>query len=311
MIGEVYEPLAVRIARSYPITTVHFIITDGFVTCLWLSQVARCVQRGFSEATAGYCDDLDTTSCQQRMNGDCIDEGNSNLSSRSKQKFCDLYELISHNKSSKWGRPRGPVTQVEFEARKCIVCSGSPIPMRSHALSPDMTIGGIDDEPISCADASTRYISQIPMAYATVCLSAFEDRERIALLNWITGVQWVAPRCYRMASGVFSSLIIRQTPRNADVSSCLMAGEPTFAVSHVVSPKPRARSYEPRRQGRLYRGTAEPTKEPKIPSDTVPSDPTPHCSGIRDIRTSGNEPRGNIRSYQVGIRNVSFGTDVW
>ncbi|KZN87856.1 hypothetical protein EN45_064170 [Penicillium chrysogenum] len=76
MIGEVYEPLAVRIARSYPITTVHFIITDGFVTCLWLSQVARCVQRGFSEATAGYCDDLDTTSCQQRMNGDCIDEGN-------------------------------------------------------------------------------------------------------------------------------------------------------------------------------------------------------------------------------------------
>ncbi|KAJ5041895.1 hypothetical protein NUH16_011183 [Penicillium rubens] len=47
-----------------------------------------------------------------------------------------------------WGRPRGPVTQVEFEARKCIVCSGSPIPMRSHALSPDMTIGGIDDEPM-------------------------------------------------------------------------------------------------------------------------------------------------------------------
>ncbi|CAG8893358.1 unnamed protein product [Penicillium nalgiovense] len=249
MIGEVYEPLSIRIARSYPITTVQFIITDGFVTCLWLSQVAR-------------------------------------------------------------GRPRGPVTQVEFEARKCIVCSGSPIPMRSHALSPDMTIGGIDDEPISCADASTRYISQIPMAYATVCLSAFEDRERIAFPNWIT-VQWVAPRCYRMASGGFLSLIIRQAPRNADVSSCLMAGEPTFAVGHVVSPKPRARSYEPRRQGRLYRGTAEPTKEPIIPSDTVPSDPTPHCSGVRDIRTSGNGPMGNIRSYQVGIRNVSFGTDVW
>jgi hypothetical protein len=70
-------------------------------------------------------------------------------------------------------------------------------------------------------------------------------------------------------------------------------------------------SYEPRRQGRLYRGTAEPTKEPKIPSNKVPSDPTPHCSGVRDIRTSGNEPRGNIRSYQVGIRNVSFGTGVW
>lgn len=76
MNGGVYEPLAVRVARSYPFTTVQFIITDGFVTCLWLSQVARCTQRGFSEATAGDCDDLDTTSCQHRMNGDCIDEGN-------------------------------------------------------------------------------------------------------------------------------------------------------------------------------------------------------------------------------------------
>jgi hypothetical protein len=35
------------------------------------------------------------------------------------------------------------------------------------------------------------------------CLSAFEHREIIALVDWITGVQWVAPRCYRMASGVF------------------------------------------------------------------------------------------------------------
>ncbi|CAG8202219.1 unnamed protein product [Penicillium nalgiovense] len=79
MIGGVYAPLAVRDARSYPITTVQFIITDGFVTCLWLSQVARCIQRGFSEATAGDCDDLDTTSCQHGMNGDHIDEDNSNI----------------------------------------------------------------------------------------------------------------------------------------------------------------------------------------------------------------------------------------
>jgi hypothetical protein len=50
-----------------------------------------------------------------------------------------------------------------------------------------------------CADASTRYIREIPMAYTTVCLSAFEHGERIALLNWISGVQWVAPRS-RMAS---------------------------------------------------------------------------------------------------------------
>lgn len=38
------------------------------------------------------------------------------------------------------------------------------------------------------ADASTRHIPQIPMAYTTVCLSAFEDRERIAFVNWTTGI---------------------------------------------------------------------------------------------------------------------------
>ncbi|CAG8905467.1 unnamed protein product [Penicillium nalgiovense] len=50
-----------------------------------------------------------------------------------------------------------------------------------------------------CADVSTRYIRQIPMAYTTVCLSASEHGERIALVNWISGVQWVAPRCSRIS----------------------------------------------------------------------------------------------------------------
>ncbi|OQE45722.1 hypothetical protein PENNAL_c0624G02395, partial [Penicillium nalgiovense] len=54
---------AVRIASSYPITTVQFLATDGFVAHLWGSEVAQCTQRGF-EATAGECDKLDTTSCQ-------------------------------------------------------------------------------------------------------------------------------------------------------------------------------------------------------------------------------------------------------
>ncbi|CAG8393574.1 unnamed protein product, partial [Penicillium salamii] len=72
-------PLAVHIARSYPITTVQFIITGGFITRLGLSDVARCTQRGFFEETAGYCDDLDTTSCQHGVNGDYIDEDNSNI----------------------------------------------------------------------------------------------------------------------------------------------------------------------------------------------------------------------------------------
>jgi hypothetical protein len=74
MNGGVYEPLVVRIARSYPITAVQLIVTGGFVTRLWRSEVARCTHRGFLEATAGDCDDLDTTSCQHDMNGDCIDE---------------------------------------------------------------------------------------------------------------------------------------------------------------------------------------------------------------------------------------------
>ncbi|CAG8132040.1 unnamed protein product [Penicillium salamii] len=34
--GGVYEPLAVRVARSYRFTTVQFISTNEFVTRLWL-----------------------------------------------------------------------------------------------------------------------------------------------------------------------------------------------------------------------------------------------------------------------------------
>ena len=111
-----------------------------------------------------------------------------------------------------------------------------------------------------------------------------------------------------------------------------MAGEPTFAVGHVVSPKPRARRKgetnlpsfmvyrlilvipATNREDKSDYTEAQPSQlksQKKIPSDTVPSDPTPHCSGVRHIRTSGNQASGNIRSYQVGIRNVSFGTDVW
>ncbi|CAG7956900.1 unnamed protein product [Penicillium nalgiovense] len=42
------------------------------VTRLWLSEVARCTQRGLFEAIAGECDELDTTSCQHAMNGDAL-----------------------------------------------------------------------------------------------------------------------------------------------------------------------------------------------------------------------------------------------
>jgi hypothetical protein len=46
-------------------------------------------------------------------------------------------------------------------------------------------------------------------------------------------------------------------------------------------------------------------KNQKIPSDTVPSDPTPHCSGVRHIRTSGNGPGGNIRSCIKSVSEMS------
>ncbi|CAG8935859.1 unnamed protein product, partial [Penicillium nalgiovense] len=179
-----------------------------------------------------------------------------------------------------------------------------------------------------CADASTRYIRQIPMAYTTVCLSASEHGERIALVNWISGVQWVAPRCSRMASGDFSSLIIRQAPRNSDVSGWLMAGEPTFAVGHVVSPNSRARrrrgktpfvsdlqanfdtSYELRRQGRLYRDTAEPTKEPKMPSDTVP--PRTPCSQAFDIYERAEMNQAEIYGAASSrSQKCLLGTSAW
>jgi hypothetical protein len=59
--GGIYDPLAARIARNYPNTTVQ---NRWFVRRLWLSEVARCTQLGLFEATAGECDELDTTSCQ-------------------------------------------------------------------------------------------------------------------------------------------------------------------------------------------------------------------------------------------------------
>jgi hypothetical protein len=58
---------AVPIARSYPITTVQFHVTGGLITCLWLSEGARCTHGGFFEATAGECDEMETTSCQHGM----------------------------------------------------------------------------------------------------------------------------------------------------------------------------------------------------------------------------------------------------
>ncbi|CAG8135452.1 unnamed protein product [Penicillium nalgiovense] len=140
MNGGVNEPLAVRLARSYSVMNVQFIITGGVGTRLWVSEAARCAQRGISEVTAGDCND--TSSCQHGMTGDCLHEDN-------------------------WGTLMFPL----LESKRASALSARAPQYRCDPTlyHPDMTIGGIDDEPI----------------------------------------------------------------------------------------------YEPRRQGRLYRGTSEPTKEPK------------------------------------------------
>ena len=54
-------------------------------------------------------------------------------------------------------------------------------------------------------------------------------------------------------------------------------------------------SYEPSRQGRFYRFY----RGPSVPS------PTLHCSGVRHIRTSGNEPSGRIRSCSKSESGMS------
>ncbi|KZN87769.1 hypothetical protein EN45_063300 [Penicillium chrysogenum] len=45
-----------------------------------------------------------------------------------------------------WGYPHVPVTRVE--ARKCIVCWAPRYRCDPTLYHPDMTIGGIDDEPM-------------------------------------------------------------------------------------------------------------------------------------------------------------------
>ncbi|KAJ5365214.1 hypothetical protein N7517_008100 [Penicillium concentricum] len=97
-----YEPLAVPIARSYLVTTVRVLVTSGFVTRLWVSEVARCTQRTCFEATAREFDELDTTSCQHGMNGDCIDEDNSPT---------DLYHYVESALSM---GPMFPLFAAEF-----------------------------------------------------------------------------------------------------------------------------------------------------------------------------------------------------
>ncbi|CAG7956354.1 unnamed protein product [Penicillium olsonii] len=57
--------------------------------------------------------------------------------------FCELYEQEV---------PHIPVTRVECEASKRLVCSISPIPTRSQAIYPFlMTTGGMDEKRLECS----------------------------------------------------------------------------------------------------------------------------------------------------------------
>ncbi|OQE51792.1 hypothetical protein PENNAL_c0504G04466, partial [Penicillium nalgiovense] len=57
-----------------------------------------------------------------------------------KQTFCDLYEQEE---------PSCSCHSSQMRSEQCVVSSGSPIPIGSHALyHSHMTIGSIDDESI-------------------------------------------------------------------------------------------------------------------------------------------------------------------
>ncbi|CAG8400015.1 unnamed protein product, partial [Penicillium salamii] len=157
------------------------------------------------------------------------------------QTFCGLY---------KQGVPHIPVTRVECEASKCVVSSGSPIPTGSHALyHSHMTIGGISIESIMVRIVSIFALLSQSTLYIRSCADVFtihtpnpngpippcEHRDRIILVDWISDVQWVAPRS-RMASGAFPRRKSNRTPRNANVPSRVMAMDP---VGHVVNPLTR------------------------------------------------------------------------
>ncbi|KAJ6178110.1 hypothetical protein N7519_008571 [Penicillium mononematosum] len=61
----VCEPLAVPIARSYPITTVQFLVTGGLVTCPWGSEVAGAPSAAYAKRQPESATNwMDTTSCQ-------------------------------------------------------------------------------------------------------------------------------------------------------------------------------------------------------------------------------------------------------
>ncbi|KAJ5041394.1 hypothetical protein NUH16_011170 [Penicillium rubens] len=93
----------------------------GFIARLWGSEVARCIRRGFFEVTAGECDELDTTSYQHGINGDGVAEDN-------------------------WGTVMFPL--LESKGASALSARAPRYRCDPMLYHPDMTIGGIDDEPM-------------------------------------------------------------------------------------------------------------------------------------------------------------------
>ncbi|CAG8107166.1 unnamed protein product, partial [Penicillium nalgiovense] len=95
------------------------------------SEVARYIRRGFFEVTAGECDELNTTSYQHGMNGDCITEDN-------------------------WGTAMFPL----LESKRASALSARALRYRCDPMlyHPDMTIGGIDDEPMYTTDRQDKAV---------------------------------------------------------------------------------------------------------------------------------------------------------
>ncbi|KAK9847237.1 hypothetical protein MYU51_019687 [Penicillium brevicompactum] len=116
------------------------------------TMVAERRSRGLFKATAGECDELETSSCQYGINGDGL-----------------MNTIRTCSKFHEQDTPNIAVTRLRRE----------PMPMRSHAVYPfQLNTRGIDDESV----AAGRVL---------ICVGIRTPRKNSLLVDQIPDVQWV------------------------------------------------------------------------------------------------------------------------
>jgi hypothetical protein len=141
--------------------------------------------------------------------------------------------ILADSDRTTGGHPHISVTRVVCEASKCLVCSSSPLPIRSHAVYPfRMTTSGVDVESLETSHRVPRPFSpsrfcasdhvlmclpdtrsKLQIARTVVYLSAFEHSKDSLLVAWIPGPPLGDLSFPWVASGVFPSLEI---PKNTE-----------------------------------------------------------------------------------------------